>query len=168
MGGIKLVNVQTKSEVSKVKCLIDITINPSLNLSYSIFLELLGIRKGGPFGRDLIFLQQSYMQQHLKTSSNFYKEALLAIYKLDLSKDIPNVNQWKNEHLFSNKYFHAKEVDKTFTMTKYFETRNLVTFGQFLEEKVKEIGNQPFDTMAVSLYNDIVYSLLLLKNIHFT
>ena len=62
-----------------------------------------------------------------------------AISKLDLYKGIPNVNEWDSEHLFYNKYFHAKEVDKTFTMTKYFETKNLVTFGQFLEEKVKEI-----------------------------
>ena len=41
-------------------------------------------------------------------------------------------------------------------MTKYFESRNFVTFGHFLEEKVKEIRNQPFDTKAVSLYSDIV------------
>ena len=155
-GGIKLVNVQTKSEVSKVKWLIDITIDPSLNLSYSIFHELLGVQKGGIFGKDLIFLQPSYMQRHLKTSSNFYKEALSAISKLDLSKGISNVSQWDNEHLFYNKYFHAKDADKTFAMTKYFESRKFVTFGHFLEEKVKEIRNQPFDTKTVSLYSDIV------------
>ena len=157
-GGIKLVNVQIKSEVSKAKWLIDITINPSLTLSYSIFHNLLGVQKGGIFGRDLIFLQPSYMQRHLKTSSNFYKEALSALSKLDLSKGISNVNQWDSEHLFYNKYFHAKDLDKTFATTKYFETINLVTFGQFLEEKVKEIRNQPFDTKAVSLYSDIVIS----------
>ena len=48
-------------------------------------------------------------------------------------------------------------------MTKYFETRDLVTFGQFLEEKVKEIRNQPFDTKAVLLYNDIVISPFAIK-----
>ena len=156
--GIKLVNIQIKSEVSKVKWLIDLTINPSLTLSYQIFQNLLGVQKGGISGRDLIFLQPSYMQRNLKTSSNFYKEALSAISKLDLSKGVSNVNQWDSEHLFYNKYFHAKDLDKTFVMTKYFETRNLVTFGHFLEEKVKEIRNQPFDTKAVSLYSDIVIS----------
>ena len=47
-GGIKLVN-EIKSEVSKAKWLIDITINPSLTLSYSIFHNLLGVQKGGNF-----------------------------------------------------------------------------------------------------------------------
>ena len=163
-GGIKLVNVQIKSEVSKAKWLIDITINPSLTLSYSIFHNLLGVQKGGIFGRDLIFLQPSYMQRHLKTSSNFYKEALSALSKLDLSKGISNVNQWDSEHLFYNKYFHAKDLDKTFATTKHFETINLVTFGQFLEEKVKEIRNQPFDTKA--LYTDVAH--MPPKNIHHT
>ncbi len=157
-GGIKLVNVQMKSEVSKAKWLIDIVSNPTFKLSYDIFQHLMGVQKGGISGRDLIFLEHSYMKRQLSTVSEFYKEALTAISKLDISKGIADVDLWDNEHLFYNKYFLVKDIDKTFKVTKYFETMEIFTFGQFLEEKVKEIRNQPFNRKAVSLYSDIVIS----------
>ena len=91
-GGIKLVNVQIKSEVSKVKWLIDLVSNPECRLHLQIFKELLGVQKGGICGRDLLFLDHSYMKRHLKTDSAFYKEALLAISTLQASKGIPNVH----------------------------------------------------------------------------
>ena len=105
-----------------------------------------------------MFLDHSYVKRHLKTDSAFYKEALLAISTLQTSKGIPNVHYWDTEHLFYNKYFTVRDTEKTFTITKHFEYKGILTLGNFLEEKVKEIRSQPYDQIAVSLYKNITVS----------
>ena len=100
--------------MSKVKWLIDLVSNPECGLHLQIFKELLGVQKGGICGRDLMFLDQTYMKRHLKTDSAFYKEALQAMSTLHTSKGIPNVHCWDAEHLFYNKYFTVRDTEKNF------------------------------------------------------
>ena len=59
-GGIKLTNVQIKSEPSKAKWLVEIVTNPNLKINLDIFTKLIGTQKGNISGKELIFLQKSY------------------------------------------------------------------------------------------------------------
>ena len=57
-GGIKLVNIQVKSESMKVKWLMEMVSSPDKKLNLEIFTTLTGIQKGGITGKDLLFLQK--------------------------------------------------------------------------------------------------------------
>ena len=129
-GGIKLINIQIKSEASKAKWLIEIGTNPELSLHLNVFSDLLGKQKGNIMGRDLLFLQKSYMKSHLKTESKFYKEALSAISKIDVKKGISQVEKWDQEHLFYNTLFKT-ENGKTHSLTKDFEEKKSTFWGKF-------------------------------------
>ena len=54
-GGIKLVNLQIKSETSKAKWLVEIATNPHLKINLDIFTNLIGTQKGNISGKDIIF-----------------------------------------------------------------------------------------------------------------
>ena len=101
-GGIKLINMQIKSEASKVKWMIDMVSKPDLVTNLNIFSKLLGNQKGNIRGKDLIFLQRIYFVRTLKTNSNFYREALLAMANLEITKGIENVDKWDTENVFYN------------------------------------------------------------------
>ena len=137
LGGIKLINMQIKSETSKAKWLIEIETNPILKLHLDIFESLIGTQKGNIAGRDLIFVQNSYIQKHLETESKFYKEALRAVTRLEIKKGIQNVKKWDEEHVFYNPLFYRND-GKTFALTKYFTKKRIYTLGQLLEKKAEE------------------------------
>ena len=77
LGGLKLLNVEIKSQTSKAKWVIENASNMAFKLNLDIFISLMGTQKGGISGKDIIFLEKSYFQKQLKTNSTFYKEALL-------------------------------------------------------------------------------------------
>merc|ERR1712035_266114 len=112
--------------------------NPNLNAHLLLFQNLIGIQKGNVSGRDLIFLPRSYMQRHLKTDNQFYKEALLAVSELEITKGISDVTKWDKEHLFYNNLFSLKNKEGQIPINRYFERTNFYTFGQFLDEKTKQ------------------------------
>ena len=45
-GGLKLINIEVKSDVSKVKWLIDMVSKPHLKTSFDLFSSLVGTQKG--------------------------------------------------------------------------------------------------------------------------
>ena len=155
-GGIKSVNLQIKSEISKAKWLLELASNPELKAHLHIFKSIMGTQKGNISGRDLIFLEHSYIQRILDTNNQFYKEALLAITSLDIKKGISQVSKWNNEHIFYNKLFSLKNKNKVIHIIPYFQNAHLYTLDQFMEEKMKEVREQPYDRRAVSLYDKIV------------
>ena len=77
-GGLKLVNIQLKSETSKAKWLIEIASREICSTNLNVFTRLLGIQRGRIKGVDLLFLQKPFYTRSLKSNS-FYKEALLAM-----------------------------------------------------------------------------------------
>ena len=155
-GGIKLPNLQVKSQISKVKWLIELVTSPEMSAHLVLFERLIGVQKGNISGRDLLFLPRSYILRHLKTENAFYKEALLAISDLEISKGVPNVAQWDKEHLFYNSLFSLKSArDRAIPITRYFERSNLFTFGQFLDEKTKQAREQQYDRKAVALCDQV-------------
>ena len=140
--GIKLPNTQGKSQASKVKWLIELVSTPERKSHPCIFENLIGPQKGNITGRDLLFLPRSYMTRHLKTKNLFYKEALLAISSLEITKGLPNIEQWDKEHLFYDGLFSLKtNKDKEIPINRYYEQGNYYTFGQFLDEKTKQVRN---------------------------
>ena len=155
-GGIKLVNIKVKSEISKAKWLVDLVSNPNLKVHLHLFESLLGVQKGHISGRDLIFLEHSYIQRILKTDNQFYKEALLSITALDVKKGISSVHEWDNEHLFYNKFFSLKNENKPLSITTHFQQVGLYKFGQFLDEKAKNVRNQPSNAKAVTLCDNLI------------
>ena len=95
------------------------------------------------------------MQHHLVTHSNFYKEALFGISRLDTIKGISDVTHWDKEHIFYNKLFYGKN-EKTFKLTKYFDRNNIYTLEQLLDEKVKHVRHQPCRNTLITFFDKII------------
>ena len=68
-GGLKLVNIQLKSETSKAKWLFEMAPkeNPFTNLT--IFTRLMGTQRGNIKGTDLLFLHKPYFTRSLSFKS---------------------------------------------------------------------------------------------------
>ena len=154
-GGIKLLNVELKSRVPKIKWLLELFTKKQLRMNLKIFETLLGCQKGQISGRDLLFLQRTYMQYQLQTESKFYKEALLGLSRYDTLKGIKTLTDWDKEHIFYNPLL-LDNTGKTFRSTKYFENLNVHTIDQLLDEKVKQGQNKEYDEKIVSLFDRIV------------
>ena len=155
LGGIKLVNVQIKSETSKAKWMIDLVTNPNLELNFKVFTTLIGNQKGNISGRDLVFVEKSYIQYQLKTESAFYKEALLAMTKFEKRKGIDKIEQWDKEHLFYNPLFSGKNGN-ILTLTKYCERNKVYTLEPLLEEKAKESRKLSFDSTLTNMLGNLI------------
>ena len=54
LGGLKLVNVQIKSQISKAKWFVELVSNPDLSAHLQLFQRLIGIQKGNISGKHLI------------------------------------------------------------------------------------------------------------------
>ena len=119
-GGLKLVNIQIKSQISKPKWLIELVTNPNLSAHLQLFQRLIGLQKGNISGKDILFLETGYMQRHLKTRNDVYREGLLTLSHMDIQKGIANIDRWDDEHIFYNILFARKtEQDKTLSITKH-------------------------------------------------
>ena len=156
-GGIKLVNIKIKSGTSKAKWLVDLATNENFKLNLDIFATLLGTQKGGINGRDIFFLLKSYFQNHLKTESKFYKEALLSLAQLEIKKGIQDIHAWDHEHIFFNPIF-LTEQGKTLIITKHCEQNKVYKLDQLLEEKVKENFKSPFNKILTNMLTKIKIS----------
>ena len=157
MGGIKLLNVETKSRASEAKWIIEMMTNVNFKSNFDIFKSLIGTQKGGICGKDIIFLEKSYFQRQLKTNSKFYKEALLAMTDYEIKKGIQSIDSWDNEHIFYNPLFRTivGEDEKAIKPTKYLEKNKIFTFGQLLQEKAKEIQKIPHKQQLTNLLDII-------------
>ena len=70
-GGIKLVNIQLKSQTCKAKWLIEMAVDENCKTNLNVFTKLMGPQRGGIKGVDLLFLQKTYYSRTLKTLSSF-------------------------------------------------------------------------------------------------
>ena len=153
-GGIKLINLDVKSQSAQAKWLIKLVSNENFILNLNVFSRLLGTQIGDIKGKDIIFLQKSYFQRTLKTRSTFYKESLLAVANLDLIKGLDNINSWDKEHIFYNPIFLTND-DKTFSLTGYCKKNSIYRYEQLLHEKHKEQQKLKHDKALIRLLNKI-------------
>ena len=98
-GGAKLINVKTKSQAPKVKCLVDLAETEDLKVQLAVVTRLLGKQPGHIEGTDLFFTKKHYISKLAKFKSPFYKDALKAITALKLIKKITDP---RSEHIFFN------------------------------------------------------------------
>ena len=157
-GGLKLVNIQLKSETCKAKWLIEIATHENLVTNLNVFTRLMGPQRGDIKGVDLLFLEKTYYSRTIKTSSSFYKEALSAISLFVRKKGIPNIDKWDTEHIFYNPLL-VSETDKPFVLTKHFDQKKLYTLGQVFEENDKKRSHLPHDKALLRLFGKLHFKL---------
>ena len=153
-GGIKLINIQLKSEIAKAKWLVDIATNKNLILNLHIFTRLIGQQKGNISGRDLIFLPKTYIKNKLETENKFYKEGLLLLANLEKRKGIKSLDDWDKEHIFFNPLFR-KENGKILTLTQYCDEHKIYRYEQLIEEKRKKMAKLPFNKLLINILDQI-------------
>ena len=153
-GGIKLMNLEVKSQSAQAKWMIQLASDENFRLNLDIFSRLIGPQKGNITGKDTIFLQISYHQRILKTNSLFYKNCLLAVATLDIKKGIDNIDSWDNEHLFYNPVFLTAD-GHTFPLTDHCEKMKVFRYEQLIQERKKKQDNLHHDKGLIRLLDKI-------------
>ena len=129
-GGIKLINIQAKIEASLIKWLINLCVDPELNIHLTLIDHLLSEQKGKCRGKDLFFTTKHYAQKVLKINLLFYKDAIKAMTTLDLCKQVLDPRE---EKLFYNPIFQGRS-EQTLKITKPCDTAGVFTYGLLLDE----------------------------------
>ena len=153
-----MVNIQVKSEASKAKWMLEMATNSNFRLNLLTFSEVLGVQEGNNFGRDLIFMDKSFITRTLRTDNTFYKEAFKALSILELMKGIPTREDWDNENIFHNPLVLGK-TGKTLKVTDHFRKNKIFKLGQLLEEKAKAARGIVHDRFQVSLLKNITLKM---------
>ena len=155
-GGLKLVDIQTKSVASKVHWLMELVSDQSLKINLKVATLLLGMQKGDIKGKDLFFTPTFYVQLHLKTSSCFYKEAIKGLSMLETRKKICHNS---TEHLFYNQAIRVRETNKVliFQNNANIDTTKL---APILEAYENMIHGCPFTRRYSNLYTRLDLRLL--------
>ena len=156
--GCKLVNIQVKSETSKAKWLMEIATNPDLKIHLETFSLIVGTQKGENRGKDIIFMDRSFLTRSLQVSDTFYKEALQALSMFRRRKGIAQPRDWDGENIFYNPLILSTS-GKTIKETEHFRKNKIYKLGQLLEEKSKEERKLPFDRKSVTLLRNIKLDL---------
>ena len=107
-GSTKLINIQAKTEASKIKWLIDLCVDPTSNSHLALVDRMLGEQKEKCHGKYLFFTTNHYARKVLKINSPFYKEAIEVMATLDLRKQVVDPRE---EKLFYNPIFQV-EINK--------------------------------------------------------
>ena len=150
-GGIKLVNIQTKSEASKIQWLVSLCTNPELSLHKALMERLLGVQRGGIQGIDLCFTTLPFARRIMKISSTFYQEAIIAINKLDIKKQI--VDRYE-ENVFYNKTF-LMENEQVLVPNKTCTDNCFFKYGQFILELGAKNRKEKYLRGVTNVYDKI-------------
>ena len=129
-GGAKLINIQAKTEASKIKWLIDLSVEPKLNIHLALIDWLSGEQKGKSHGKDIFFTTKHYARKVLKINSPLYKEAIKAMATLDLRKQVLDPRE---EKLFYNPIFQGRN-GQTLKIINPCEMAGIFTYGKLLDE----------------------------------
>ena len=114
---------------------------------------LVGTQKGGLTFKDLIFTNTFYCNKLLKIyASKFYSEGLKSNAKLNLNKQVQDLNL---EKVFYNPMFRDRNL-KTLSIPKRCERDNIFTYGEIVEEYIKKCFNLPHKNYVANIYDKIV------------
>ena len=154
-GGLKLMDIQTKSNASKVQWLMSLCHDPNLKVHKTLLDLLLGSHPGGQVGIELFFTTPTYTRTSLKQiPSPFYKEAIRAMTRLDALKKVSDV---RDEKFFYNPIFTNSD-HKTFYISDYCKKNKILTYGQLLDEVKLRSDGHPFRKQIVRLYDAITFT----------
>ena len=152
-GGVKLINIQLKSEATKVQWLMSLCTNSDLSLHKALMERLVGVQKGLLTGIDLFFTPKFYSRTNLKITSLFYKEAITSMTSLDVQKQI--LDRYE-ENVFYNPIF-CQADGKVITPTKPCMDRNICTYGQLFVEQGKMNRGESFSIGAINVLDKIAF-----------
>ena len=147
-GGIKLVNIQLKSEASKIQWLLSLCTNPELSAHKALMGRLVGEQRGGIHGINLFFTTLHYAKQVMKIHSEFYGEAIVAMNKLDFRKQITDRYE---ENVFYNKVFQQANGN-VMVPNKPCLDKQIYRYGQFISELGAKNRGEGYCRGATNLY----------------
>ena len=150
-GGIKLIDVATKSRVSKCMWLIQLITNPAMAVNLSLVTHLLGETNGHKRGIDIFFCPSNYASHNLRHISSFYKEAITAFTKFDLQQHAPRTALPLLTFLYS-RIFLDRDYNAIRTTLRARRRATYFLYCHFLAEKLKADSNQPADAPIVAIY----------------
>ena len=150
-GGLKLIDIRTKTDTYKARWLIELMTSPNVATHLQLMTRLIGEQKGGLRGTELFFTTPHYAKSTLKTSIRYYKRAIEVFTTLQIKKKIDDP---KNEKLFYNPTFKDRN-DKVLQISRTCENMRIYTYGQVLLEHEKKQGNQPHHRYIASIYEKI-------------
>ena len=156
-GGIKLIDVQAKSETYKIMWLMQLITDPNLMIHRAVMTKLIGKQKGGLEGHELYFTYNQYSRLILKIPhSTFYKEAIQSITKLNVQKRIERL---ECEKVFYNPIFRDNNF-KTIPITPICERNKIYTYGDISTEYVKQHFGQPHSKHVANIHRRITITNL--------
>ena len=116
--------------------------------------SLIGPQKGGLGITDIIFTNKYYCNRLLRIPhSSFYTEGLKATAKLNLHKQILDLNTQK---IFYNPMFRDKNL-KTLSLPKRCERENIYTYGAVVEEYTKQCLLLPHKNYVANIFPKISF-----------
>ena len=153
-GGLKLIDIQIKLEASRGMWLLDLIENPNLATHLALVNSLIGQQKGGLTITDIIFTNKYYCTKLLRIPhSAFYTEGLKATAKLNLHKQIIDLNTQK---IFYNPMFRDRNL-KTLSIPRRCERDNIYTYGELVEEFTKQCLNLPHKNYVANIFPKIAF-----------
>ena len=150
-GGVKLINLQLKSEASKVQWLMSLCTTTELSLHKALVERLFGVQKGGLTGIDLFFTTKSYAQLILKTNSSFYKEAVIAMTSLEPKKQIMDRYE---EPIFYNRTF-LQENERVIAPLEGCIRQGIFKYGQLILEQGAMNRGEHYVRSAITILDKI-------------
>ena len=150
-GGVKLVDIQTKTDTYRVRWLMELVADENLSFHSGLVASLLGSQRGGLRGTELFFTTHSYAKNILKTDAKYYKSAIEAFTKLGPRKRIDDIN---SEKVFYNPTFKSA-LGKPLAINKTCEKFKAYTYGDILAEYMKQQNKEPHRKYVAFIYEKI-------------
>ncbi len=152
-GGVKLIDIQTKTDTYKVKWLMELVTIESLHFHSKLIASLIGMQKGGLQGTEIFFTTHQYAKNTLKTEAQFYKSAIEAITKLNPRKKILDINA---EKVFYNPTFKSA-LEKPLIINKTCEKFKAYTYGDIVSEHQKQQNGEAHKKYVAFIYEKIKF-----------
>ena len=153
-GGIKLIDIATKSRVSKCIWLIQLITNPVLHMNLSLVSQLLGEQNGHKQGIDIFFCPSTYARYNLRHIAPFYKEAISAFSQFDLQQHItlPDI---PFQPFFYNRVFLDQNYKAILNPLRGQKRATFFIYCHVLAEKLKADAQQPADALVLDCYHKL-------------
>ena len=150
-GGIKLINIQRKSEASKIKWLLSLCTDSELSLHKALMERLIGVQRAGLAGTDLFFTTASFANRLCRYPCAFYREAITSMISLDFTKKIEDRFA---ENVFYNPIFLQEDGEVLSSPYKWPVTK-CFTYKQLLLAQIAKNRGEKYDVSAINTLSKI-------------
>ena len=147
-GGIKLINVEAKCNAFKIQWLIKLLNSPDLTQNLATFHQLVGDQPGLQ-PEHKFFLPTKTLKSKIRFKSEFYKDSLLALSKLDLKKGVQHLG---DEYIFYNPIIF-KEGGDLYNHLVTLTRRNISTYSDLCKNDNERVQGRPYSRKATEILN---------------